>query len=154
MTTTPPLPDSPASPAAALRARTRPLITGPTGPTDLRLSMQFGAHGLQLGVGGTLDLATCTRLDAALHLLDRSPFPGAVDLSAVGFADSTGLEPLATAARRRARTHRAPSRLLTPSPPVRLVLDALHVAWDPSFDVAAWDAHAETDQTDQTGMSV
>lgn len=84
--------------------------------------------GVHLLVGGELDVASADLLDEALRLLEIFPLTSHVDLSAVTFADSAGMAPLAASARRRARNELSPLHLAGASRPVKRLFDVLSMA--------------------------
>ncbi|NMH78938.1 STAS domain-containing protein [Pseudonocardia xinjiangensis] len=81
--------------------------------------------GVHLLVGGELDMSSADLLDEALRLLEIFPLTSHVDLSAVTYADSDGMEPLAASARRRARNELPPLHLAGASRPVKRLFDVL-----------------------------
>jgi anti-sigma B factor antagonist len=77
-----------------------------------------------MSVAGELDLYTAPRLHAELTAAlsgDAIPACLVVDMSEVGFCDSTGMNVL-LAAQRRAREHGGDLQLAGPRPPVRKIL--------------------------------
>jgi anti-sigma B factor antagonist len=90
---------------------------------QLTLAVHPNGQGVILSVGGEVDLATAPQLHAKLADLVEVGEAGSVvvDLTPVGFMDSTGLTALLTAHRRaRARGHTI--RLVCPAGPVLRVL--------------------------------
>lgn len=74
---------------------------------------------------GELDLSSVARLEHALRRLDQTPGRVDVDLGAVTFADSHGIQPLLDAVQRRREGGFPALRLVDVSPAVRWVLDLL-----------------------------
>ena len=98
---------------------------GLTPPGRSRQAVGFRPGLTTLSLSGELDLACSARLDRALRRLDRSPGTVDVDLAAVTFADSHGVQPLLDAAERR-RVGGIPAlRLVDVSPAVTWLLDLL-----------------------------
>jgi anti-anti-sigma regulatory factor len=88
--------------------------------------MVVRTDGVHLLVGGELDLASADLLDEALRQLEIFPLTSHIDLSALTFADTAGLEPLADSARRRDRNSLPPLDITGASRRVHQILDLLH----------------------------
>lgn len=95
-------------------------------------------QGIVLDVRGELDVATAGQLRRVLRRVERSERPVAVTLSGVSFADSSGLEPLAESALRRARAGRSPLLVDSLSHPVERVLELLGADWTSQVDGTPW----------------
>jgi anti-anti-sigma factor len=80
-------------------------------------------------VEGELDLATAPELASALEALDSGTGPVIVDLTEVGFVDSSGLSTLLQARQRLAGASGAPElRLVVTRPSILRVLDVTGLA--------------------------
>jgi anti-sigma B factor antagonist len=91
--------------------------------SQLTLTVHPDGQGAILSVGGEVDLATAPQLHAKLMDLIEVQEAGVVvvDLTPVGFMDSTGLSVL-LAGHRRAQAHGHTIRLVCPDGPVLRVL--------------------------------
>jgi anti-sigma B factor antagonist len=89
---------------------------------QLAFTVHLNGHGVILTVCGEIDLATAPQLDAKLtDLVDNGAGSVVVDLTPVGFMDSTGLTVL-LAGRQRARARGRSIELVCPEGPVLRVL--------------------------------
>jgi anti-anti-sigma factor len=87
---------------------------------DIREEREDGASILVLD--GELDIATSTKLDEQLEaLVDRSSDDLVIDLTALGFMDSMGLQVLLRARRKLGRQERNLSLICPPGPILRLL---------------------------------
>lgn len=96
------------------------------------------SSGLTVHVTGELDLAGAETLRRTLRALERGAERIEVDLSAVNFADSFGLEPLAESALRRSSAGSAPLQVRALSPAVQRVVALLGADWSSAVRGEAW----------------
>jgi anti-anti-sigma factor len=88
---------------------------------EIREEPAEGAH--VLGLLGELDIATSTRLDVRLEsIIEGSSEHLIIDLSALGFMDSMGLQVLLRARRRLGRKGRMLVLVCPPGPILRLLV--------------------------------
>jgi anti-anti-sigma factor len=94
--------------------------------------------GLTVQVAGELDVTSAVTLRRALRALDRASRPIGVDLSAVCFADSYGLEPLAESAVHRSRVGQPPLHVLALSPSAERIVSLLGLDWSETVCGDEW----------------
>jgi anti-anti-sigma factor len=92
-----------------------------------------------VSLAGEVDVATAPDVNRLMTTFDKVYMAVHVDLSDVTFLDTSGLQPLIEAARRRAAPGLPPLLIDGASRVVRRLLDAVQVGGDPVLDVAAWD---------------
>jgi anti-anti-sigma factor len=98
------------------RRRAEPPATAPTG---VEVTHAGGAE--VWAVEGEIDIATKSRLQAVLDAVPRGDAPLVVDLTDVGFMDSTGLSALLAIERAAGESGRRLA-IVCPEGPVRLIL--------------------------------
>jgi anti-anti-sigma factor len=106
---------------------------------SVELCVEIGDDAVTLTVTGELDIFHGARLERTLRRLEQRDLPLDVNLAAVTFADTNGLDPLFASARRR-KALGAPLSLRQPSRPVTRVLTILGVANLEPLEPTSWEA--------------
>ena len=107
------------------------------------INLTLGRNRTRIDLSGSLDLAAADDLRSVLSSLQLVHSVVRVDLGAVAFIDSAGLEPLIEATRGRRQLELPPLLIDRFSPPVLRLLDALGLHARPELDVDAWDQLAK-----------
>jgi anti-anti-sigma factor len=108
-------------------------------PHSMELRIEIGNDAVTLTVTGELDISQGARLERTLRRLEQRDLPLDVNLAAVTFADTHGLDPLFASARRRKALGRSLS-LREPSRPVTRVLTILGIANLEPLEPETWEA--------------
>jgi anti-anti-sigma factor len=108
-------------------------------PQSVELCVEIGDDAVTLTVTGELDMVQGARLDSTLRRLEQRDLPLDVNLAAVTFADTHGLDPLFASARRRQALGTTLS-LREPSRPVARVLAILGVRKLEPLEPDVWEA--------------
>ena len=115
-----------------------PLTATRQGKTH-RLELTFSHQFTSVRLVGDIDLLAAHDVARLLESLDPLTVPIHVDLESVTFIDSSGLQPLIDATRRRRDQEMPPLLIGTCSRPARRLLNCTNLHGDPLLDVAAWD---------------
>lgn len=108
------------------------------------LELTRSREGARLRVAGEIDLVAAADLTRLLVSLDRLNVPINVDLGAVSFLDSNGVEPLVEASRRRNIQRLPPLLIGRCSRRARRLLDVAGIDGCPYLDIDAWDRLGQT----------
>jgi anti-anti-sigma factor len=112
-------------------------LTEPARTTTYRIDVDLSEPRVVLT--GEFDVSAVADLTAALRRIDPFGARLRLDLSGVTFFDSSALEPLVAASRRRAAEGQSPIAIEATSSAVDRILDLLQVDGRPLLDVDAWD---------------
>ena len=104
-----------------------------------QIDLTIGRHMAHVRVAGELDLASVPALTRLLDSLNLLIVRVGVDMATVTFIDTTGITPLADAARRRHQLQLPPVLVVNSSSCVRRLLDLTHLGGNPHLDLTAWD---------------
>jgi anti-anti-sigma factor len=103
------------------------------------LRLLLDRHGAEVTIAGQIDMAAAPDIDRLLASLDRLGAEIRVDLTRVSFLDTSGVEPLVEACRRRVALGLPPLLLTGTSPAARRLLDTIGLNGGGTVDVRAWD---------------
>ncbi|HEX4019117.1 MAG TPA: STAS domain-containing protein [Frankiaceae bacterium] len=103
------------------------------------LGLAMSRSGASVCLTGEIDAAAAADVAQLMDSLDKVQGEIHVDLSQVTFLDTSGLQPLIDATRRRQTQALSPVRIERASRPVRRLLDVAGVGGNPVLDARAWD---------------
>jgi anti-sigma B factor antagonist len=92
-------------------------------PDELAISHHISDGALIIEVAGEIDLHTATELQRAVDRLSPFPHPVTLDLSGVGFIDSTGIRALLAINNRATETTGEAVRIVNPTDSTRRLLE-------------------------------
>jgi anti-anti-sigma factor len=105
------------------------------------ITVSHGTQFARLELSGEIDAAAEPELTRALEGLDDiRDMPVQVDLSGVTFLDSSGVNPLAEAARRRRDLEQPPLLIAGISRQARRLLTVSGLGTGPQLDILSWDS--------------
>jgi anti-anti-sigma factor len=111
-----------------------------------RIDLTLGRSRVLVELGGEIDLLAAPDLRQLLGSLHRLHSDVCLDLAAVSFMDTAGLEPLIEATRDRRDLKLPPLSLRNCSGPVLRLLDVVGIDSDTILDTDRWDRLAESPQ--------
>jgi anti-anti-sigma factor len=115
-------------------------LVAPQAGAAYALGLTIGRRSAQVRVTGEIDLAAVADFTRLMESLDLLAYMSVeVDLSEVTFLDSSGVNPLVEASRRRQLAQLPPILIGVCSPAARHLLDVAELDGRPYLDVAAWD---------------
>jgi ABC-type transporter Mla MlaB component len=115
-----------------------------TPPKAYTLGLTLSRRGASVCLAGEIDLAAAGDVAQLMDSLDSFSGEIHIDLSQVAFLDTSGLQPLIEATRRRQSQGLPPVSIDAATRPVKRLLEVAAVGGDPVLDVAAWDQFNET----------
>jgi anti-anti-sigma factor len=115
-----------------------------TPPKAYTLALTLSRRGAWVALSGEIDVVAGADVAQLMASLDRFSGEIHLDLSQVAFLDSSGLQPLVEATRRRQSQGLPPVLIDAAARPVKRLLEVAALGGDPVLDVAAWDQLNET----------